>query len=95
MRLLLSLSLLFVTQLATAGENVECAHHHGAIRCKFNEDMILVDATINGGECPVPPFRHYAKAGSKFIIPGSKECYYCRSLTLTTSEGKTYRFIGM
>jgi len=78
-----------------AEDDVQCAHHHGAIQCKFKQSMVLVGATINGGECPVPSFKKAVADGSKFIIPGSKECYYARSLVIWTEDGRVYRFVAM
>lgn len=95
MRRLFLASLLCMSAAGYAAEDVECAHKKGAVQCTFNIEMIIVAATINGGECPVPRFQHHAQAGSKFVIPGSLECYYARSLTLTTHAGKTYRFVAM
>lgn len=91
---LILLGLLALPTTAFAGD-IECSHHQGDLQCKFNIDVELVGAEINGGECPVPAFRKFLKKGTKYIIPGSHECYYNRSLKLFTATGKVYKFVGM
>lgn len=83
--------------IAYAGdEPFECNHNHhdGELHCSVKAETVSIrSVSINGGECEAPA-RHqvFSKTyhkGEKFTVPGTKECSYVRSVSITTDSGKT------
>lgn len=80
---------------ASASPEVECAHKKGEVVCAFNREAVVIGAVINGGECAVPKIYKPVHSGEKFVIPGSKDCFYNRMLWLFTDDGKVHKFYAM
>ena len=80
-------------------EAFDCHKKDGEVECKAKEDVAINSIEINGGECESPynPKLHHKrmKKGDKFIVPGSKECFYVRSIHINTHDGKTHRHNAM
>jgi hypothetical protein len=81
-------------------EPFECSKKDGDVVCKVKEDNIAISSIIiNGGECesPVDSKLHHKimMKGDRFVVPGSRDCYYVRSVHINTHDGKTHRHNAM
>ena len=87
----------FLPGLAWAGdEPFDCNHNHhdGELHCSVKAETVSVrSVAINGGECSTPAhhevFNRTYHKGQKFTVPGTKDCAYVRSISITTGDGKT------
>lgn len=81
-------------------EAFECSKHDGNVVCKAKENGVAVNSiSINGGECASPYdaklYHKVMKKGDKFTVPGSKDCFYVRSVHINTHDGETHRHNAM
>jgi|688.fasta_scaffold1432473_1 hypothetical protein len=87
----------FLPGVAYAGdEPFDCNHNHhdGEMHCSVKAESVTVrSVSINGGECAAPTqheiFNKTYYKGQKFTVPGTRECFYVRSIAITTGSGKT------
>lgn len=80
---------------AVASEDISCnknLKHAFVVTCEAKRKMNVSLVSINGGECFAPYF-HWHDAG-KFDIPGTKDCFYVRSVTLDI-DGHTKTFVPL
>lgn len=95
LKILLTLSSFVIystINVAMASEDLSCdkkSNDSHIIHCKAKKVMNVSLVSINGGECNAPSFRWSGSGG--FSIPGTKECYYVRSVTLSI-DGRTKTF---
>lgn len=87
--------LIFSIQSSWAGSDLECGKKRGAVECTINTEMTIVGVVLNGGECGHYRLSQQLRAGDKFTVPGSKECYYTRRVTLYSASGKTYDILAL
>jgi len=84
----------FIPSIAFA-EAFDCHKKDGEVECKAKEDVAISSIVINGGECDCSLHNKRVRKGDKFIVPGSKECFYVRSIHINTHDGKTHRHNAM
>ena len=87
--------LAFASSSSWAGADIECGKKRGTVECTANKEMTIVRVVLNGGECGQTRLSQQLSAGDKFVVPGSKECYYTRRVTLFSSAGKTYDILAL
>jgi len=86
--------LLLSCSIGVASADVSCqkkTSHAFAVECKSKKDVDVSLVAINGGECASVPFHTHMSADKGFEIPGTKECFYVRSVTLSI-DGKKKTF---
>lgn len=76
-------------------EAFDCHKKDGEVECKAKEDVSISSITINGGECESSLYNKRVRKGDKFVVPGSKDCFYVRSVHINTHDGKTHRHNAM
>ena len=77
------LALCLFSTAAIASDDISCQKnlkHAFVITCEAKKDINVSLDSINGGECFAPSF-HWHGTG-KFDIPGTKDCFFVRSVTL-------------
>lgn len=87
----LAIIMSFISSTAYAGEDLICEKkpmNDHVVYCKAKKSVSVSLININGGECLSPPFFKQVVAGSSFNIPGTKECYHTRSITLSVNGKK-------
>lgn len=84
--------LILSCSMALASDDITCekksVDNHN-VHCKAKKALNVTLVSINGGECFAPSF-HWHDAGD-FTIPGTKDCFYVRSVTLSV-DGKNKTF---
>lgn len=94
MRLLLISIMLCMSGVSWASDDISCekkSTSNHVVHCKSKKDVGVALISINGGECSAPWFHRYVHSGESFEIPGTKECGYTRSITLSVSgHDKTF-----
>jgi hypothetical protein len=99
MKKLAFLFFLFPAAVYADDKMFDCSKKKGLIECKVLKDGVSVHAvSLNGGECNAPHSKiHHTlmKKGDKFTVPGSRECYYVRKVSITTHEGKKQTFLAL
>lgn len=101
MKKLLPILLLTSTMAYAGDEEFDChKNHEHAVECKAKRDGVgIKDIQINGDECESVPnskINHHAiHKGEKFTVPGSKECFYVRGMTILLEDGNSQHFNAM
>ena len=94
LKILLTISgiMLYCNNTAWASDDISCekdAKKDHIVHCKAKKVMDVSLVSINGGECNTPSF-HWHGDG-KFAVPGTKECGYVGSVTLSIDgHNKTF-----
>ena len=90
--LTISIFTLYYMNMAMAADDITCdkeVKKDHAVHCKAKKVMDVSLVSINGGNCYAPRFHWYGKG--KFRIPGTKECHYVGSVTLSIDgHNKTF-----
>jgi hypothetical protein len=87
-----AIAFLMLTTPANAYEHFECSKHDGEVSCKTTKQNVMIDdIKINNGNCSSDTnasFLHKTlMKGEKFVVPGSKECFYVSGVTITLKGG--------
>lgn len=89
---ILKILLTLISTPALASEDVSCekkANDSHIVHCKSKKVIDVSLVSINGGECNAPSFHRHGSG--EFSIPGTKECGYVRSITLSIDgHNKTF-----
>jgi hypothetical protein len=90
--LTISVFVLYCTNNVWASDDISCekdVKKDHIVHCKTKKVMDVSLVSINGGECNAPSF-HWHGDG-KFAVPGTKECGYVGSVTLSIDgHNKTF-----
>lgn len=82
----------FLSTAATASEDISCqkdSKKEFVVFCDAKKHLEVSLVSINGGDCEAPVFHHSGKG--KFAIPGTKECWHTRAITLSI-DGRSKTF---
>lgn len=85
----LILALCMISTSSMASDDISCQKNikkEFVVTCEAKKEADIALVAINGGECAAPAF-HKHVAG-KFDLPGTKECFYVRSVTLNIDGHK-------
>ena len=89
-RLILALCLFNTSVMAS--EDFSCQKNLKkafVVTCESKKEADVTLVAINGGECNAPAFHKHLTG--KFDLPGTKECFYVRSVTLSIDgHNKTF-----
>jgi hypothetical protein len=83
--------MLLLSCSAALAEDISCQKkptHNFVIECKSKKEADVSLLALNGGECASVAFHKHVGAEKAFEIPGTKECFYVRSVTLSI-DGKS------
>lgn len=87
-----ALAILLLATPAHAYDHFECSKHSGEVSCKATKDNVVIEnILINNGTCAssMNANLHHKvlMKGEKFVIPGSKECFYVSGVTFFLKGG--------
>ena len=81
-----------MSSVAWASDDISCdkkINDNHNIHCKAKKVIDVSLVSINGGECNAPSFHRHGSGD--FSIPGTKECGYVSSVTLSINgKNKTF-----
>lgn len=87
-----ALAILLMATPAYAYDHFECSKHNGEVSCKATKDNVVIDhIEINNGNCASVMNSNLQQKtlmkGEKFVVPGSKECFYVSGVKFTLKGG--------